>query len=205
MKAVNRKTVIVFVLGMLTFAVGAVLYTVFLNPRRPEPPITVENRGEICFWIDDEGDMIASVSPEGCFSPGCTHQAQKVGRVIVDKWNFKLSFETTFVLTETSRFPFPCIDDCSGGGTINFNLGMLDVGDYSVWLGNENIGKLMVFSGLPTPRQCLPEQPIGCVIRTGLRTLRRRSSCAQLSTTWSTDQSQNPSINQFISPLVSDV
>jgi hypothetical protein len=157
MKAVNRKTVVVFVLGMLTFAVGAVLYTVFLNVRRPEPAIIVENRGEICFQVDDVGEMIASVSPEGCFSPGCTHQIQTVGRVTVDRWGFELNFETRFVLAETSRFPFPCIDDCFGGGTINFNLGMLDVGDYSVWLGDENVGNLMVFSGLPTPRQCLPE------------------------------------------------
>jgi hypothetical protein len=157
MKVVNRKTVVVFVLGMLTFAVGAVLYTVFLNPRRPQPVMTIENRGEICFQVDDIGDMIVSVSPEGCFSPGCTRQVQKVGKVVVDRWDFKLNFETSFVLAETSRFPFPCIDDCYGGGTIVFNLGMLDVGDYSVWLGDENIGKLMVFSGRPTPRQCLPE------------------------------------------------
>ena len=157
MKPLNRKTILVFILGMLIFAVGAVLYTVFLNPRRPEPPIIVENLGEICFWVDDVGDMIASVSPEGCFSPGCTQQVQKVGRVVVDRWNFELHFETRFVLAETSRFPFPCIDECVGGGTINLHLGMLDVGDYSVRLGDENIGKLMVFSGLPTPRQCLPE------------------------------------------------
>jgi hypothetical protein len=157
MRTVNRKTVVVFVLGMLTFAVGAVLFTVFLNPRRPEPPMVIENRGEICFQVDDDGDMIAAVSPEGCFSPGCTRQIQTVGKAVVDRWDFELSFETRFLLAETSRFPFPCIDECSGGGTIVFNLGMLDVGDYSVWLGDENIGKLMVFSGLPTPRQCLPK------------------------------------------------
>ena len=157
MKALNRKTVVVFVLGMLTFAVGAVLYTVFLNMRRPEPAMTIENRGEICFQVDNVGDMIASVSPKGCFPPGCTQQVQKVGKVVVDRWDFELNFETRFDLAETSRFPFPCSDSCSGGGTIVFNLDMLDVGDYSVWLGDENIGKLMVFSGRPTPRQCLPE------------------------------------------------
>jgi hypothetical protein len=157
MKYLNRKTIIVFALGMLTFAVGAVLYTVFLNVRRPEPGMIIENRGGICFRVDDAGDMIASVSPEGCFSTSCTRQVQKVGTTIVDRWNFELSFETRFVLAETSRFPLPCIDNCFGGGTLVFNLGMLDVGDYSVWLGDENIGKLMVFSGLPTPHQCLPE------------------------------------------------
>jgi hypothetical protein len=156
-KSAHPKTIVVFMLGMLTIAIGTVLYTVFLNPRRPQPVMTIENRGEICFRIDDVGDMIASVSPEGCFSPGCTQQVQKVGKAVVDRRNLELSFETLFVLAETSRFPFPCIDDCFGGGTIDFNLGMLDVGDYAVWLGDENIGKLMIFSGLPTPRQCLPK------------------------------------------------
>ncbi len=157
MKVMSRKTLIAFVLGMLTFAVGAVLYTVFLNMRRPQPVITIENRGQICFRIDDDGDMIASVSPEGCYSTSCTRQVQKVGKAIIDRQDFEIWVETSFVLAETSRFPLPCIDNCSGGGTIDFNLGMLDVGDYSVWLGDENFGQLMVFSGRPTPQQCLPE------------------------------------------------
>jgi hypothetical protein len=157
MKVMNLKTIVVFVLGMLTFAVVAVLFSLFVNVKRPEPGMIIENRGQICFRLNDVGDMIASVSPEGCFSTSCTRQVQKVGTTIVDKRGFELRFDARFVLAETSRFPLPCIDNCFGGGTIDFNLGMLDVGDYSVWLGDENIGKLMVFSGLPTPRQCLPE------------------------------------------------
>lgn len=157
MKPLNHKTIIVFALGMLTFAIVAVLYSIFVNVRRPEPGIIIENRGQICFRLDDVGDMIASVSPEGCFSTSCTRQVQTVGKATINKRDFELRLETRFVLAETSRFPLPCIDNCFGGGTIDFNLGMLDVGDYSIWLGDENIGNLMVFSGLPTPRQCLPE------------------------------------------------
>jgi hypothetical protein len=169
MKTLDRKTLVIFVLGMLTFAFGAVLFTVFVNVKRPEPGMTIENRGEICFWLDEVGDMMASISPEGCFSTSCTHQVQKVGKAVVDKQDFELRFEALFVLAETSRFPLPCIDNCSGGGTIDFNLGMLEVGDYSVWLGDENIGKLLVLSGRPTPRQCLPEQTAEFVIQTELR------------------------------------
>ena len=125
--------------------------------KKPEPGVTIENRGEICFKAGDNGNMTASVSPEGCFSTTCTRQVQKVGIVTMDQGDFELKFETRFVLAEASRFPLPCIDNCVGGGTIDFDLGMLEVGDYSVWHGEERVGTLMVFSGLPTPWQCFPE------------------------------------------------
>jgi hypothetical protein len=157
MKFLDRKSILFFALGMLTLGVIIVLYSVFFNVKTPEPGMTVENRGEICFRVDENGDMIASISPEGCFSTTCTRQVQKVGKVTIDHRDFELRFETRFVMAETSRFPLPCIDNCSGGGMIDFNLGMLEVGDYLVWHGEERVGKLMVFSGLPTPQQCFPE------------------------------------------------
>ena len=157
MKSVNRKHVIVFMLGMLTFAIFMLVYSLFGKARRPEPLLVVENHGEICFQVDDHGDMIASVSPEGCFSTSCTRQVQTTGKVMVDRRDFEIRFETRFMLAETSRFPFPCIENCMGGGTIDFNLGVLEVGDHLLWLGDVSLGKLKVFSGLPTPRQCFPE------------------------------------------------
>jgi hypothetical protein len=153
----TRKNFVAFILGMLTLAVLALVYSTFVKLKKPDPGMTLENRGEICFRVDDQGGMLASVSPEGCFSTTCTRQVQKVGKVIIDHQHFELRFETRFVLAEASRFPLPCIDNCSGGGTIDFNLGMLEVGDYSVWHGEERVGTLMVFSGLPTPRQCFPK------------------------------------------------
>jgi hypothetical protein len=158
MKFLKRKNIICFVVGMLTFGVVAILYSIFIGVKTPEPGIIVENRGEICFRVDENGNMIASVSPEGCFSTTCTRQVQQVGKVVIDDRDFELRFETRFVLAEASRFPLPCIDNCSGGGRIDFNLGMLEVGDYFVWHGEERVGKLMVFSGLPTPQQCFSKE-----------------------------------------------
>ena len=153
-KHLNRKNIGIFVLGMLVFGIGMLLYSVFVGLKRPEPGLSVVNRGEICFRIDEQGDMLASVVPDGCYSTTCTRQVQQVGKVMLDRRGFEIKFETRFVLAETSRFPFPCIENCAGGGRIDFNLGMLDVGDYSLWHGEEEVGELMIFSGRPTPPQC---------------------------------------------------
>jgi hypothetical protein len=157
MKRLNFRNIGVFMLGMLVFAIGSLFYSTFIDVKRPESAIVVENRGEMCFQIDDQGNMMASVKPEGCFSTTCTRPVQQVGKVMVDRRDFKIRFETRFVLAETSRFPLPCIENCAGGGRLDFNLGVLEVGDHSLWHGGIGIGKLKVFSGLPTPRQCFPE------------------------------------------------
>ena len=157
MRRLNRRNIGIFSLGMLVCAAGMLIYSLFVKVRRPEPVVSIENRGEICFQVDDHGDMIASVAPEGCFSTTCTRQIQRVGKAVVDSRGFEIRFETRFLLAETSSFPLPCVENCMGGGTIEFNLGMLEVGDHDVWHGNEYLGKLKVFSGLPTPPQCFPE------------------------------------------------
>jgi hypothetical protein len=76
---------------------------------------------------------------------------------MVDRRGFEIRIETRFLLAETSRFPLPCVENCMGGGRIDFNLGVLEVGDHDLWHGDEFLGKLKVFSGLPTPRQCFQE------------------------------------------------
>jgi hypothetical protein len=52
------------------------------------------------------------------------------------------------------------MENCSGGGTVNFELGQMNVGQYQVWYGDEIVGEFNVYSGLPTPRQCF-ENPSG--------------------------------------------
>lgn len=154
MKRGGVRTALVFILGMLTFALSYFIYTIFINPERPTMEGVVENWGKICFWYDDMGSIQASVSPEGCYSTTCTLPVQQVGSAIVNEQDFKIDIETRFVLKETSRFPLPCIENCEGGGTVRFDLGGLAVGDYEVRFRDEKIGDLMIFSGRPTPRQC---------------------------------------------------
>ncbi len=160
MKRVRWKYILVFILGMLTLAIGYFLLSVFGGFRRPSPAGIDDDYGSICFWYDDQGSMQASVSPKGCYSTTCTRQVSQTGSAVLDQDSFQIFIDARFVLAETSRWPLPCTENCSGGGTVYFELGPLKVGQYEVWYGDEIAGKLNVYSGLPTPRQCI-ENPSG--------------------------------------------
>jgi hypothetical protein len=145
--------ILVFLLGMMTFAFGYFIVSTFFIVERPTPGGIIEDWGRICFW-PDEGGIYAAVSPKGCYSTSCTRPTLQVGTAIVDRQDNIIQLETRFVLVETSRFPLPCAENCAGGGTVQFNLGSLLPNAYEVWFRNEKVGELMVYSGRPTPRQC---------------------------------------------------
>lgn len=153
MKRPKVKSCIVFILGMLTFAIGWFFVSTFVFVKRPTPPGIVEDWERICFW-SAEGGIVASVSPKGCYSPTCTRPTMQSGTAIVDAQNYQIQLETRFSLVETSRFPLPCVENCEGGGTILFNLGPLVPNEYGVLFRGKEVGELMVFSGRVTPRQC---------------------------------------------------
>ena len=155
MRQAGWKFILVFFLGMLTLAVIYLLFNVLGGFRRPAPQGIIEDYESICFWYDDQGSMQASVSPKGCYSTTCTRQVSQAGSAVIDQDSFQIRLDARFVLDETSRFPLPCTENCSGGGTVILDLGPLQVGQYQVWYGNEEAGELYVFSGLPTPRQCI--------------------------------------------------
>jgi hypothetical protein len=155
MKHQNLKYALTFLLGMLTLAVGYLLVSVFGGLRRPTPLGTIEDYEAICFRYDDQGSIQASISPKGCYSTSCTRQVSQAGSAVINQDQFHISFKSRFVLAETSRFLLPCTENCAGGGTIHFDLGPLQVGQYEVFYGDEFAGELKVFSGLPTPRQCI--------------------------------------------------
>jgi hypothetical protein len=104
--------------------------------------------------------MQASVSPKGCYSTTCTRQVSQTGSAVLDQDSFQIHIDSRFILAETSRWPLLCMENCSGGGTVNFELGQMNVGQYQVWYGDEIVGEFNVYSGLPTPRQCF-ENPSG--------------------------------------------
>lgn len=131
---------------------------VFGGIRKPTPMELVEDYGMICFWIDDQGKMQSSVSPKGCFSPTCTRIVSQSGSAVVDGLRKEINFVTSFSLVETSRFPLPCVENCSGGGMIQLDLGELSVGTYGIFFRGDRVGELNIFSGLPTPRQCFENQ-----------------------------------------------
>lgn len=154
MKRKRLKSISVFIFGMLTFAVGYFVVSTFIIVERPAMDGIINDWEQICFWPDANG-INAAVSPKGCYSTSCTRPKLQAGTAIVDVQNNRIELETRFVLVETSRFPLPCIDNCAGGGTVQFNLGRLIPNDYEIWFRDERVGKLMVYSGLETPRQCI--------------------------------------------------
>lgn len=142
-----------FILGMLTFAIGWFIVSTFIIVERPTPGGIIEDWERICFWSGEEG-ILASISPRGCYSTTCTRPILQSGTAIVDVREYTIQLETRFVLAKTSRFPLPCIDNCAGGGTVQFNLGPLVPNDYDVLFRGKKVGELMIFSGRVTPRQC---------------------------------------------------
>lgn len=148
------KNVLLLILGMLIFAVGSFIVSTFIFVERPVKDGFIEDWEQICFW-SDQGGIYASVSPKGCYSTSCTIPKLKTGTAIVDVQQYKIQLDTSFVLVETSRFPLPCIENCAGGGTVQFHIGDLTPNDYAVWFRDDEVGRLMIYSGRPTPRQCM--------------------------------------------------
>jgi hypothetical protein len=151
------RYVFVFILGMLTFAVGNFIVTAYILVERPTPDGIVEDWGRICFWLE-EGVMYTAVSPKGCYSTTCTAPKLQAGTAVLDLQNNTIHLETRFVLAKTPRFPLPCAENCGGGGAVQFKLGQLIPNEYGVWFRDQRVGNLQVFSGRPTPRQCFDNE-----------------------------------------------
>jgi hypothetical protein len=153
MKCQNIKIVSAFFLGILLFAVGYFIVSTFIIVERPEPSGIIYDWERICFW-PDAGGIYATVSPKGCFSTACATPKLQTGTAVVDKREYKIELETRFVIANASRFPLPCTEDCAGGGSVQFIFDDLIPSIYEVWFRDELVGELMIYSGLPTPRQC---------------------------------------------------
>ena len=153
MKGQRLKIIIAFTLGMLVFAAGWFIISTFIFAERPEPGGIIDDWEQICFGPDVNG-IYATVSPKGCYSTSCTTPKLRAGTAIVDTQAYKIQLETRFVLAKTSRFPLPCIENCAGGGSVQFGLGALIPNRYEVWYRDRKVGVLDIYSGRPTPRQC---------------------------------------------------
>ena len=147
---VNR--IIFFILGMLTFAIGSWFLSTFIFVERPVKEGIIEDWDQICLWQDTDGIYIV-ISPKGCYSSTCTRTQLQTSTAIVDLQNQEIQLDARFVLTNTSRFPLPCADNCLGGNT-QFKLDNLIPNDYEVTFRSEKVGEVKIFSGRTTPRQC---------------------------------------------------
>jgi hypothetical protein len=153
MKYLKLKNMLIFLLGMVTFAVGSFILSTLIFVERPMPAGIIYDYERICFWPDMDG-ITAAVSPRGCYSTSCTSPKFQAGTAIVDQQEYKIQLQTRFILVETSRFPLPCAENCAGGGTVQFHLGNLIPNRYEVWFRDKKVGDIDIYSGLPTPNQC---------------------------------------------------
>ena len=150
------RSIFIFILGMLTFAVGYFILTTFIFVERPDQSGIIEDWDQICFWQDRDG-IYVMISPKGCYSTSCTSPKLQTSTAIVDLQNQEIKLDGRFVIAKTSRFPLPCAENCLGGN-VQFKLDQLIPNDYEVWFRDEKVGDLNVFSGRPTPRQCFEKK-----------------------------------------------
>lgn len=102
----------------------------------------VENEGTIHFDNrQNSTELIALVQPEGCFSSSATQPLEQSGTVRVDTRQLTLRFETRFVLRRSLEGGTL---DCGGGGYIEFYIGDVEPGVYTIWLGSRRLGQLKV-------------------------------------------------------------
>jgi hypothetical protein len=152
MARLKGRTIIVFILGMLTFAIGSWFLSTFIFVERPVKDGIIEDWDQICFRQDQDGITVA-ISPQGCYSTSCTSAKLQTSSAVIDLQNQKIQLDARFVLVKTSRFPLPCIENCLGGD-VQFKLDCLVPNDYEVWFRGVKVGQVKIFSGRPTPRQC---------------------------------------------------
>jgi hypothetical protein len=115
--------------------------------------LIIENEGEVCFTGCPQcQELRAHFRPEGCFSSSCTRILEQFGEVTVDQSAFAIRFHTRFILDRRLPGQFGCTGDCGGGRSVEFDLGFLERGRYSVWLGDSKVGDLNVPPDTPTNR-----------------------------------------------------
>ena len=152
------KSILLFILGMLTFSLATFIVNIFWLPARPEKSGIVEDWEQICLRQDVDG-IYLTVSPRGCYSTTCTQIKQQAGTAMLDLQNQEIHLGARFLLLETSRFPLPCTENCSGGGRVQFKFGQLTPNDYTIWFSEQKVGEVHIYSGRTIPHQCFENQP----------------------------------------------
>ncbi len=107
-------------------------------------PIVVENRGQICFEESDSVEVSGHFKPQGCFSSSCTQPIEQFVYVKLDNVQNVIQFETRFVLIDPLAHieNHVCTEDCDGAGRIEFEIGAVDQGVYTIRLGENNLGEI---------------------------------------------------------------
>jgi hypothetical protein len=135
-------------------------------PRRESgtatPPLKIkrtriEDAGQVCFMGGPNSVAVrGSFAPRGCYSTSASRPLEQTLSLKVDPDQLRIEFHTSFLI-ETMLGVIQTTD-CSSEGTISFNVGEVDAGVYSIWIGNRNVGKLSLPSTGGTDDRCFGER-----------------------------------------------
>jgi hypothetical protein len=111
----------------------------------PENTVVIENEGQLCFSRCNPClDLQAKFRPSGCFSSSCTEVLDRSVSGSVDAVSSVIQVDARFVLLLPEGSPRLCTADCGGAGSVTTHLGEVIEGTYSIWLGSERLGELIV-------------------------------------------------------------
>lgn len=112
----------------------------------PDEAVVVKNEGRVCFEeFDNSLELRGHFSPKGCFSSSCTRPIEQSFVVRVDTEQYTIRLYANFVLVDPyGSEPHRCTADCGGAGGIDFDIGDVERGTYSIWLGEMRLGELTV-------------------------------------------------------------
>ncbi len=131
------------------------------SPTPIKKVFVIEDEGEVCIQPHGEFAITAIIYPKGCFSSSCTVVLEKSGDMKVDQGNRTIRFHSRFVGTydmgdkSTIRV---CSGDCGGLRSVTCELTYLSQGTYTIFLGDKELGQLMVPIRIPEQGKCFGER-----------------------------------------------
>jgi hypothetical protein len=116
-------------------------------PPLPTEAILRENVGKICFRnLDNSLELQGLITSGDCASSSCWRPIQQVGAVTLLSDEHKIKFQSRFVMVDAygDGKDHLCTMDCGGSGSIGFNIGDVEEGTYSIWLGDTYLGDIAI-------------------------------------------------------------
>jgi len=110
-------------------------------PSRKTKLTRLEDTGQVCFRGGlNSTAVLGSFLPAGCYSTSASRPLEQSLSVKLDPDRFRIEFHTSF-LVETILDVIHTMD-CGGAGKMTFEIGDVEPGVYSIWIGSKRVGEL---------------------------------------------------------------
>jgi hypothetical protein len=118
----------------------------------------LEDRGQVCFRDGglNSTAVLGTFRPAGCYSSSASRPLEQSLSVKLDADRFRIEFHTSF-LVETILDVIHTTD-CGGAGEMSFEIGDVEPGVYSIWIGNKRVGELTLPSTGGAGNLCFGEE-----------------------------------------------